>query len=138
MSNHEVTLTPYLHFQGNCEEALKTYEKILGGKIESLNRFGSAQMEVPESHKNQVLHALFRFGDNSIMASDTIPGPPLERGSNYALTLSFKDEEKALRTFNELANDGQIIMPFEKQFWGAFFGQLEDRFGIRWMVDCEG
>jgi uncharacterized glyoxalase superfamily protein PhnB len=29
-------IIPYLHFKGNCGEAFKFYEKVLGGKIESL------------------------------------------------------------------------------------------------------
>ena len=28
-----MSLNPYLTFDGNCEEAFKTYEKVLGGKI---------------------------------------------------------------------------------------------------------
>ena len=28
-----MTLNPYLSFNGNCEEAFKFYEKVLGGQI---------------------------------------------------------------------------------------------------------
>ncbi len=28
-----MSLNPYLTFDGNCEEAFKAYEKVLGGKI---------------------------------------------------------------------------------------------------------
>jgi uncharacterized glyoxalase superfamily protein PhnB len=31
---------------------------------------------------------------------------------------------------------GPVTMPYAKQFRGASFGQLTDRFGVRWMVDA--
>ena len=37
--------------------------------------------------------------------------------------------------FNALAEGGKITMPLEKQFWGATFGQLIDRFGNQWMFN---
>jgi len=27
-------------------------------------------------------------------------------------------------------------MPYAKQFWGASFGMLTDRFGIEWMINA--
>jgi len=32
------------------------------------------------------------------------------------------------------SEDGEIEMPFDRQFWGDYFGSLTDKFGIRWMV----
>ncbi len=32
-------LSPYLLFNGDCEQALKYYEQALGGKIEAINNF---------------------------------------------------------------------------------------------------
>jgi PhnB protein len=29
-------------------------------------------------------------------------------------------------------------MPLEKTFWAARFGVLVDRFGIPWLINCEG
>ena len=137
MSKGEMSLVPYLHFEGDCEEAVKMYERIFHGKIEGIKRFGEGPMEASESHKNQVLHALLMLGESSLMASDTFPGAELTKGDNYALSIMLKDEDRAGRIFAELAKGGKVIMPFEKQFWGAVFGQLVDRFGIRWMINCE-
>jgi PhnB protein len=33
-------LDPYLHFNGNCEEAFEFYEKALGGKIVAKHTYG--------------------------------------------------------------------------------------------------
>ena len=29
-------------------------------------------------------------------------------------------------------------MPLEKTFWAARFGMVVDRFGIPWLINCEG
>jgi PhnB protein len=28
----------------------------------------------------------------------------------------------------------EITMPFEKQMWGDTYGQLKDKFGVRWAI----
>jgi len=37
--------------------------------------------------------------------------------------------------FLKLAEKGNNILPLEKQFWNATYGQLKDRFGVRWMMN---
>ncbi|SFF00967.1 PhnB protein [Chitinophaga sp. CF118] len=129
-------LIPYLHFQGNCEEALNHYKKVLNGTAEIVSRYDDPNMKAPEGYKNKVLHALFTFEDNSIMASDSYPDQELKAGENVALSLSLKGDVEATRIFNELSEGGQILMPLEKQFWGDLFGYFVDRYGIRWMVNA--
>jgi PhnB protein len=34
--------------------------------------------------------------------------------------------------------NGKVQMPIQKTFWAARFGMLVDRFGIPWMINCEG
>jgi PhnB protein len=67
-------LVPYLTFNGNCEEAVKFYQKILGGESQIL-RFGDAppnpNFQVPEEAKNLVLHAELRKDGHIIRFSDS-------------------------------------------------------------------
>ena len=44
----------------------------------------------------------------------------------------------AERIFPALAEGGTVLMPLEKTFWAARFGMLVDRFGVKWMINCEG
>lgn len=129
-------LIPYLHYAGNCEEALNHYKKVLDGRIEIVTRYDQPSMNAPEDYKNKVLHARFYFGDNTIFASDTFPGNTVTAGNAITLSLSIQ-EDKATEVFNNLAAGGVVTMPFERQFWGDLFGQLTDRFGIKWMVNGE-
>lgn len=37
----------------------------------------------------------------------------------------------------ELADGGEVTMPFGATFWSPGFGACTDRFGVPWMVDTE-
>jgi len=133
----EVNLIPYLNFEGNCEDALNSYAKILDGKVEIMQRYDNPAMQAPESYRSKVLHARFHFGNNEIYASDVFPGQNLGYGRAVAMSLSFSDLEQAKQVFRMLSEGGEINVPFEKQFWGDWHGNLVDRFGTYWMVNVE-
>ncbi|HVV55780.1 MAG TPA: VOC family protein [Mucilaginibacter sp.] len=130
-------LIPYLHFNGNCEEALNNYIEIFGGSGGVTSRFGDApSFPVPDDYKNKVMHAHLEFDDNVIFMSDCGPGRTIEHGNGIAMSIGLEDEAQTHAIFDRLAEGGQVIMPLEKQFWGDIFGQLIDKYGIRWMLNC--
>lgn|SRR5690554_709048 len=138
MNDNRIKLTPYLHFAGNCEEALNTYKEIFGGTVEIHDRYDNPEMKAPDNYKDKVLHGRFYFDENIIMASDVFPGQDTREGTgDAALSITLNDLERAKLIFNELAEGGETGVPFEKQFWGAWHGNLTDRFGVRWMISVE-
>jgi uncharacterized protein YndB with AHSA1/START domain len=58
-----VDLNTYLFFDGQCEDAFRLYEKVLGGKITTLMRYSDAPSG-PAAFKgcNRVIHVSLRFG----------------------------------------------------------------------------
>ena len=130
-------LQPYLSFPGTCEEALNFYKECLQGEIISLSYFNSTQMPVPEDFKEKVLHAVLKFGDAILMASDSLPDHPYTVGTNVSLSVNFEELTGMDEKFQSLSADGQITMPLQDTFWGARFGMLTDKFGINWMFNCE-
>ena len=130
-------VSPYIFFNGACEEALKFYEETLGAKIDSLmkNEGSPAQDHVPPEWKVKVLHARFTLGNNVLMASDAPPGH-YRAPQGFSISVSLP-EEKGEQVFNKLAENGSVQMPFGPTFWAKGFGMCVDRFGIPWMVNCE-
>ena len=61
-----------------------------------------------------------------------------EEPKGFSLSIQIKDVAEAERVFRELAANGRIVMPLEKTFWAERFGMVVDRFGIPWLVNCEG
>ncbi len=141
MSNAIKSLVAYLSFRGDCEEALNRYANIFDGKVTIRNRYDNPAMDAPKEFQNKVLHATLEFVGITIMASDIIPKNPGEAGGgsgDAALSLDVSNPEEGKRIFAQLAEGGKVGVQFEKQFWGAWHGNLRDRYGIRWMVNCEG
>ena len=128
-------LIPYIMFSGNAEEALNFYKEVLKGEIKGLSRFGEAPMNTPESHKDKIMHAIFSFGDNEIMVSDSMPGEPENSESNIHLSIDVPEVEELREVFTKLSEGGKVTMPLADTFWGATFGMFVDKFGIKWMFN---
>lgn len=130
-------LIPYVHFDGNAEEALNFYKDILGGEITMTSRYGDSPMPVDEDWKNKLMHARLKFGNNEIYISDGPKNFRAIRGGDIQLSVDVPDENKIGEVFNKMAEGGQITMPLADQFWGAKFGMLKDKYGVGWMFNCE-
>lgn len=130
---------PYLNFDGNCAEAFRFYEQLLGGELEIMTHGESPVAgEVPPEWHDRILHASLRLGDALLMASDAPPDRYQPPQGNY-VSLAVEEPAQAERIFSALAEGGQVTMPFEKTFWAAGgFGMVTDRFGTPWMINCEG
>jgi len=127
----------YLFFDGRCEEALEFYRRALGAETTMLMRFKDSPEPPPPgcapSSDNKVMHASFRIGDTTVMASDgRAMGKPNFDG--FSLSLTVPNEAEADRRFNALADGGQVVMPLGKTFFSPRFGMVADRFGVKWMV----
>ena len=132
-----MTLTPYLHFEGQAEEALNFYKNIFNGEITTISRYGEAPMPVDDDWKNKIMHARFKFGNNEIYVSDGPKGYKSSKDGNIQLSVDVPDENKIEELFNKMSEGGQVTMLLAKQFWGAKFGMLKDKFGVGWMFNCE-
>jgi len=112
MNQQTIQLVPYLHFNGDCEEALTTYQQILGGEINVVNRYDNPAMKAPEEYKNKILHAAYSFGGNTILASDTLPGSQL-RGAQvtYHCLYQYPARKKDRKYLISCRKEGLRIFP---------------------------
>ena len=136
-SNRNLLVQPYLFFGGHCEEALEFYRSALGAEVQMLMRYKESpepQPGMPDCFEEKVMHASFRIGETTLMASDGMcEGKPAFDG--FSLSITVPDEAEADRVFAALAEGGLVTMPLEKTFWTPKFGMLTDRFGVGWMVN---
>src|SRR6185312_11567424 len=97
-------LNPYLLFNGNCEEAFRFYEQILGGTIETMSTFGGspAGEHAPPEWGDKILHATLIVGDQRLMASDAPPGQ-YSQPQGISVALGLKDAAEGEEIFNALA-----------------------------------
>jgi PhnB protein len=130
-------LFPYINFRGNCEEALNFYRDALRGEIIQLGRYGDSPMKSPEELKDKIIHARLRFGDGLIMASDVMEQRAVNAGDQISLSVECDNDQQIEEVFSKMAAAGTVTMPLQDQFWGSKFGMLTDKFGVRWMFNCE-
>lgn len=134
-------VTPYLIFNGRCEEALDFYKKAIGAQVGMLMRFKESPEPPPPgcapADGNKIMHAAFQVDGATVMASDGMAqggGPKFE---GFSLTINAKDEKEADRLFAGLSEGGQVQMPLGKTFFAKRFGMVADKFGVSWMVIVE-
>ena len=133
----QTTLNPYLHFNGNAEEALNFYKSVLGGETE-ITRFSDFPgMPVAEELKNDVMHAVLKSNAMQLMLSDATPLGDVVVGTNFSVTLSGDDAAALTDYFNGLSEGGEVTTPLSTHPWGATFGMLIDKFGVHWMVNID-
>jgi PhnB protein len=128
-------INAYLNFSGNCREALSFYKDSLGGEL-SLQTVEGSPMEAgcPGAMKHQILHGSLTKNGLILMGSDMVGPEGLIQGNNISLSLSCSSEKEINHFFSALSAGGKVIEPLKLQFWGAMFGVLTDKFGIRWML----
>lgn len=131
-------MNPYLLFNGDCEAAIRFYEKSLGGKVEAMFTHEGTPMEklVPVEWRKKIIHARLALGDKVLMASDCPPDRYV-KPQGFSVNLDFKTPAEAERVFGALAENGSVQMPLQQTFWAARFGMVTDRFGTPWMINCE-
>ena len=134
------SINTYLNFPGNTEEAFNFYKSVFGGEFAMLQRFSDTPQgdQVPPAVKDKIMHVSLPIGKNNIlMGTDACEemGFTLTQGNNYYICIGPDSKEEADKLFNGLAEGGKIHMPLQDMFWGAYYGDLTDKFGTKWMIN---
>lgn len=136
-------INPYIHFNGNAEEAFTFYRSVFGGEFSNVTRFKDMQMpDLPlsENETNGIMHIALPIGSNSVlMGSDTpaFMGKHSEQETRSKIAIAPESKEEADRIFHALSAGGSIEMPIADSPWGAYFGMFRDKYGIEWMVNYD-
>ena len=126
-------LNPYLHFKGNCGEAMKFYHDSLGGKL-TLQTIGESPMaaQMPKEIHNNVLHSTLEKDGFLLMASDMMEPGDAVYGNTVTLCLVCNSKEEIQSLYSKLSAGGKVGHPLKEEFFGTF-GDLTDKYGLNWM-----
>ncbi len=135
----------YLNFPGNTEEAFLFYRRVFKTEFigNGIQRFGDIPAggdnpPVADSVKKMVLHVELPITGNHILMGTDAPkemGFTLTSGNNMHICVEPSTREEAKRIFDALAAGGTVIMPLKDMFFGSYFGSLQDKYGINWMIN---
>lgn len=132
-----MSFDPYIHFSGNCRQAMTVYQKIFGGSLE-FSPYGEAPDATPEAKaSDMIMHASLTMADGRmLLASDFPPGFPGEPQQAVSISHIAPTAAEGQRIYSLLAKEGVVVMDYAPTFWSDGFGMLKDRFGTHWMVSA--
>ena len=141
------TVSTYLNFTNNTEEAFNFYKSVFGTEFE-----GSGIMrfkDVPPSddnpcqpgsdEENMVMHvSLPILGGHVLMGTDAPEsmGFKVNMGNNVYINLQPDTREETKRLFDALSAGGTVEMELQDMFWGDYYGSCKDKYSIQWMFSC--
>jgi PhnB protein len=136
--NHMTTLTPYILFDGNCQQAMEFYKSCFGGELTVLKvKDSPAKDHMPPSVQDKILNAQLKSGKLDLSASDWVL---LDRtriaGNSVRLYLRGGTTVELKTLFEKLSDGAEILDPLKETFFGVY-GGLNDKFGIRWMFQAD-
>jgi PhnB protein len=130
----------YLHFKGNCREAIEFYAKAFKTEIPQISTWGdvppNSNMSFSDEANKLVMNARMNINGSIVMLSDIpVPEMPYVVGSNINMVINNENMDELKSTFNNLKEDGTVIMDLQKTFWSTCYGMVTDKFGITWHLN---
>ena len=129
-------VNPYIAFKGNCRNAIEFYKSALDAEVLFTQTVGESPMKDMGAAEN-IMHCTIKVGNSTIMMCDDPRPDSQASGGNISLAIGLDDPEKAKQIFANLAKEGSVVMPLDKTYWAEAFGMVNDKFGIKWMINCE-
>lgn len=136
-----VTLSPWINFNGNAEEAFNFYKSVFGGDFTSVIRFkdiAGRDSPVAEKDADKIMRIALPIGGKNMLLGNDVPafmGKVNEQENRSKVHVAADSREEAGRIFNGLSAAGQIEVPMSDSSWGTYFGMFRDRYGIEWIIE---
>ena len=134
------SVSTYVNFDGQTEAAFEHYCAIFRAEpIGPVVRIGDIPsppgVTRTEAQLRRIAHMAIAITGGHVLRGTDVP--EVASGSRMGAMLEPDDRAEGARLFEALAEGGRVVVPLEDQPWGAYFGELVDRFGIRWFVHVE-
>ncbi len=135
------SINPFIHFNGNAEEAFHFYQSVFGGDFNVVTRFNDVQAlqaTLNPSEENNIMQISLPIGKHSVLMGSDVPsfmGQVNEQENRSKISIYADSEEEAKIIFEGLSVGGEVEVPFEKAGGSSFFGMLRDQYGIEWMIN---
>ena len=112
------TLTPYLLFDGKCQQAMEFYNSCFGGDLAATKvKDSPAKDFMPAFQQEKIVNARLRNGELEISASDWLrPAQTPIRGNTVCLYLSGGTLEELKTLFERLSDAAEVTAPLKSSF----------------------
>lgn len=135
------TISPWINFNGNAEEAFNFYKSVFDGEFAKIIRFkdlASSEFPVPEKEENKIMQITLPIGGGNMLIGNDVPevmGKVSENENRSKIHLNADSKEEAEKIFNGLSAGGQVEGAIGESPWGTHAGMFRDKYGIEWIVE---
>jgi PhnB protein len=127
--------TPYLHLPGTAREALTFYAETFGGELILNTR---AEFNLNDGRPDAIAHGMLRDGPVTLFAADVTGDQPTVNCEGLMWSLLGTASPDVLRRwFGALGDGGRVVDDLQQRPWGAWDGQVVDRYGVHWLIGFE-
>lgn len=134
------TLSPWINFNGNAEEAFNFYKSVFGGEFTRVTRFkdaASPEFPVGKEDANKIMRIVLPISDANALIGNDVPtfmGKVSENENRSKIYVTVESKEEAARISNELSVGGQVEVPSDDAA-EAHFSMFRDKYGIEWIIE---
>ena len=121
-------IMPYLHFNGNCEEAFNFYAEVFGGKLHYLSRLNN-------DPANKVMHATVQLTETGSISGGDQEEPIHISGMEILVMLPSRDRVETV--LDKLSEGGAVLSPFQPHPPPDDSGggaAVRDKYGYTWFL----
>ena len=135
------TISPWINFNGNAQEAFNFYKSVFGGEFKKVIRFkdlAGSTFPVPEKDENKIMQIALSIGSAQTLIGNDVPefmGKVSENENRSKIHLDVDSKEEAEKLFNGLSTGGGVEVPMSDSPWGTCFGMFRDKYGIEWIIE---
>lgn len=135
------TLSPWINFNGNAEEAFTFYKSVFGGEFTNVTRFkdiAGPEFPVAESEADNIMRITLPIdGANTLIGNDVpqFMGKVNESENRSKIHVAVDSYEEAERIFSGLSAGGQVEVASGDRTAGTYFGMFRDTYGIEWVIE---
>lgn len=132
--------TPYLQFNGNCNEAIHFYSEVFKSSPQVLTFKEANQGEesyLPPMFDNLVMYGELDVFGEKVVFGDVSPGSEYVVGNNIFFTITHEDVNTLKHVYEKLSENGHVKVQLQKTDWNECFGLVTDKYGITWQILCE-
>jgi PhnB protein len=135
------TISPWINFNGNAEEAFTFYKSVFGGEFGKVIRFkdlATPEFPVGESDADKIMQITLAIGDGQMLLGNDVPtfmGKVSENENRSKIHIGVESKEAAERIFKGLSDAGQVEAQPEDSTEGTYFAMFRDKYGIEWIVE---
>jgi predicted 3-demethylubiquinone-9 3-methyltransferase (glyoxalase superfamily) len=125
------SVTTFLMFTGDAEEAVRLYVSVFDGKLNAIQHWNPGE----PGPEGKVKRASFSLAGHELVAMDSPAVHAFTFTPSTSLFVECASEAELDAAYAELAEGGKALMPLGAYGFSKKFGWVNDRFGVSWQLN---